>query len=208
MSFSNPASILVDYSGLPLFASQSQDLSGNLQSGVMVIGSGSDGKAYMFRASPEGSLFVTGTLNASFSPAPNTPVSQGMPGGIADSWNVKITDGFNVLGTGSSAPLHVTGSVSIVNTHTGSVVTLVSASTSVVTLSALNRSKKGVTLYYNGTKNLFMKLGAAATSTNFTAKLGSKSYYEVPFDYTGQITGIWDSDAGSDNYVLVTEIYS
>lgn len=204
----NPASVLVDYNGFPLFTSQSQDLSGSITSGVMLAGSGSDGKGYLLQTSPSGHLFITGSVASTAIMSPNTPVSQGLPGGIPDSWNVKITDGTNVIGTSMSNPIYVSGAVDVIyNTNPGATVTSVLSSATVITLlSASTGNRRGVMMFYNGTKNLFVKLGTGASLTSFSFRMAAKSYYELPFNYTGIITGIWDSAGGADNFVNITEI--
>jgi hypothetical protein len=285
MSFENPSSILVDYNGSPLFASASQviDVSGT-QNGIFLAGSGSDGTARLFHVASDGALFVTGTVNASFTPTSNTPVSQGNPGAIPDSWYMRITDGSQIIGTGSSAPLWVSGAVSIpnpvvvtdgggtltvdgtvdignfpsvqsvddnggsltvddggssltvdgtvtaqvtgtvgldrgdstanplyvsgaltlqYNTNPSATVTLVTASVTVVTLAAANANRRGLMLFYNGNKNVYVKFGTAASITDFSFRMSANSYYEVPFEYTGILTGIWDNAAGA---ISVTEV--
>lgn len=115
MSYENPASFLIDINGNELAVSQSQvlDISGT-QPGIIMAGSGSDGIVRMFKVAPTGEMFVTGTITATVTQTPNLPVSQGNPGGISDAWNVKITDGTNVLGTNAN-PIWSTGSFSINN---------------------------------------------------------------------------------------------
>jgi hypothetical protein len=44
---------------------------------------------------------------------------------------------------------------------------------------------------------LYLELGATAGASAFTARLGAGGYYEVPFTYTGAISGIWDAANGS-----------
>lgn len=115
MSYENPAVFLVDVNGTELAVSQSQVLTGSgIQPGILMAGSGSDGIVRMFKVAPTGEMFVTGTIAAVVTQTPNLPVSQGNPGGIADAWNVKVTDGVNVLGTPAN-PLWTTGSFSVNN---------------------------------------------------------------------------------------------
>ena len=84
-----------------------------------------------------------------------------------------------------------------------SAVTSVGGSATNVTLLASNASRKGATIYNNSTAQLYMKLGATATTASFTAILPRNAYYEVPFGYTGIIDGIWTAAVGA---ALVTEI--
>lgn len=73
-----------------------------------------------------------------------------------------------------------------------------------VTLLAANAARRGATIYNDGNKNLFVKLGATASATSFTVKLSADSYLEVPFGYTGVIDGIWDVVNGSARVVEFT----
>lgn len=137
MSFESPVSILFNTEGTELAVSESQAVT-STQPGLVIFGSGSTGFEYL-RLSDSGELFVTGAVAANLSP--NTPVSQGNPGGIADAWNIKITDGTQVLGTGSSAPIWISGAVDIPNTVTitGSVgVTSIASPVTIDTTTPLN----------------------------------------------------------------------
>jgi hypothetical protein len=62
---------------------------------------------------------------------------------------------------------------------------------------AANTNRLGATIYNDSTANLFLALGAAASTTDFTVKMVPDSYYEVPFNYTGAIRGIWASATGN-----------
>jgi len=151
-------------------------------------------------------VFITGSVTATATLQPNTPVSQGLPGGISDAWNIKITDGVQVLGTGSSAPLWITGSVTTVAevNPTATVAAIASSITgSGVTLQAANGSRRGLTVYNDSTKILFLKLGPAVTVTNFSVKVSAQGYFEVPANYTGIVTGVW---SGVNGFAYVTEI--
>jgi hypothetical protein len=79
----------------------------------------------------------------------------------------------------------------------------VSGSASSVTVLAANTSRLGATVYNDSTAILYLKFGATASTTSFTAKLNADDYYEVPYGYTGILDGIWASATGS---ARVTEI--
>jgi hypothetical protein len=75
-----------------------------------------------------------------------------------------------------------------------------------VTILASNTARLGATVYNDSSAVLYLLLGAGpATTTNYTCKVASSGYYEVPFNYTGQLTGIWASDP-NDGGARVTEI--
>ena len=83
-------------------------------------------------------------------------------------------------------------------------VTSVAASASSVTLLAANTSRKGATIVNDGNNKLMVKLGTVASSTSFTVPISANGYYEVPFQYTGIITGIWDVANGSARITELT----
>jgi len=75
-----------------------------------------------------------------------------------------------------------------------------------VTILASNTARLGATVYNDSSAILYLLLGStAASTTNYTCKIASSGYYEVPFGYTGQLTGIWATDPG-DGAARVTEI--
>ena len=97
-------------------------------------------------------------------------------------------------------PSNVT--VSNSNSSTGTATT-VSSSTTSVTILASNSNRQGATIWNNSTANLYIAFGATASTTAFLAKLSAGGYYEVPFRYTGVISGIWDASNGN---ALITEL--
>lgn len=68
---------------------------------------------------------------------------------------------------------------------------------------AANSNRKGATIWNESTANLFIEFGATASTIAFTAKLTAGGYYEVPFYYTGVISGIW---AAANGNALVREL--
>jgi len=54
-------------------------------------------------------------------------------------------------------------------------------------------------LFYNHANGaLFLKMGTGASTSDFTVKLSSGSYYESPLPvHSGSWTGIWDASGGS-----------
>ena len=67
-----------------------------------------------------------------------------------------------------------------------------------------NSSRKGATIHNDSGANLFVKLGATASIASFTVRISSQGYYEVPFNYTGIIDGIWASGGAGD--ARITEL--
>lgn len=82
-------------------------------------------------------------------------------------------------------------------------ITNVAASLSAVTVLAANANRVGATIYGDSTGTLYLKFGAGATSTSFTVQIKGDGYYEVPYFYTGIITGAWTNTNGS---ARVTEV--
>ncbi len=65
-------------------------------------------------------------------------------------------------------------------------------STSYGTIATANTGRLGCAIYNSGPGSLHVLLGTATASTSvFSAKLNSGDYYEVPFNYTGLIGGIF-----------------
>lgn len=73
----------------------------------------------------------------------------------------------------------------------------VAASTTSVTILASNSSRKGATIQNNGTGTLYLEMGPTATTTSYLAPVYPGGYFELPFGYIGQISGIWSSTGGS-----------
>lgn len=69
----------------------------------------------------------------------------------------------------------------------------VAVNVAVVTLQAANAARRGWSVLNDSTiATLSLRLGAGATLTNGTVKLLPGAYWEMPYNYVGQITGIWD----------------
>ncbi len=65
-------------------------------------------------------------------------------------------------------------------------------STSYGTIATASTGRLGCTIFNTGPGNLHVMLGTATASTSvFTARLSAGDYYEVPFNYTGLIGGIF-----------------
>jgi hypothetical protein len=65
-------------------------------------------------------------------------------------------------------------------------------STSYGTIATASTGRLGCTIFNSGPGNLHVILGTATASTSvFTARLSAGDYYEVPFNYTGLIGGIF-----------------
>lgn len=87
----------------------------------------------------------------------------------------------------SSAPA-ATGTSTLAN---------VAAATSSTTLLAANAARLGATIWNDSTSVLYVKKGSTASATSCNVKLVADAYYEVPFNYTGIITGVWVAANGA-----------
>lgn len=65
-------------------------------------------------------------------------------------------------------------------------------STSYGTIATASTGRLGCTIFNSGPGTLHVMLGTATASTSvFTARLSAGDYYEIPFNYTGLIGGIF-----------------
>ena len=84
-----------------------------------------------------------------------------------------------------------------------SAVASVTSAAANTTLLAANSARRGAMIFNESTSVLYLKLGSASSVTSYTAIIPANGYYEVPFGYTGVITGIWASANGA---ARVTEV--
>ncbi|MEH2088039.1 hypothetical protein [Nostoc sp.] len=75
--------------------------------------------------------------------------------------------------------------------------TTVASSASNTTILAANSNRKGATMWNDSTATLYLEFGATATASAFVAKIAPSGYYELPFHYTGVISGIWSAVNGN-----------
>ena len=74
----------------------------------------------------------------------------------------------------------------------------VAGSASSVTILAANTARLGAAVINDSAAVLYLDVtGGTASATSYTVQLAASAYYEVPFRYTGLITGIWASATGS-----------
>lgn len=75
----------------------------------------------------------------------------------------------------------------------------VSASLTVVTLSASNANRMGLWVFNDSDDTCYVKMGSAASLTSFSFALGGNEFWELPTRpvYTGIVTAIWYDDSAS-----------
>lgn len=132
------------------------------------------------------------------SPITGNPLPTGLRASDAEPTAMSL-DGDSVYAWGDRSGRFVTTQ----KASTTSVASVAGSATS-VTLIASNTGRLGATIYNDSTAILYLKLGATASTSSFTAKLFQDGYYEVPFGYTGVIDGIWASATGNARTTEVT----
>lgn len=71
----------------------------------------------------------------------------------------------------------------------------VNSSTNSATILAANTSRKGASIYNSDANTLYLDLsGGTAATTRCQYAIASGQTHEVPFGFTGLITGIWGAD--------------
>lgn len=97
-----------------------------------------------------------------------------------------------------------TGVVEQQSRSTATITTLTSATTSAQLL-ASTAGRKGLYLTNTDENPVYVKYGTTASSTNFTVKIPSNGYWEMPYPiYTGRIDAIWTADGSGS--LISTEI--
>lgn len=154
------------------------------------------GVLYTVLTNESGSVIVTGTDNSAAPP---------LPGGIFQMGKYEAT--LPTYADGDAAVLHTDSKgVLFTRTEPSGTATLsnVAGSASSVTLLSANTGRLGATIVNDSTANLYVKFGTTASTTSYTVLLGASAYYEVPFQYTGRIDGIWDSATGNARITELT----
>lgn len=232
MSYESPASVLYDITGTPMAVTGGVVVPVST-SAFLVAGVTSDGTGSFLRTEQDGTLHVTGSftvtptgvqtitgtvaiqgitnISGALPVYISNPLSitgaitanQGTAGTIGQSWFTQITNGTQVIGTGSSAPLFVQDAV-----HTGSIITAVARTTATVALVAsASQTRRGVTIYNDVGAILYVLYGSGTIDQNtfYSIKLSAQSYLEVPDNFNGPIYGSWQSN-GTGN-ALITQFF-
>ena len=112
-----------------------------------------------------------------------------LSGGTGLSINATLTE-LEALVTTLQAD--VADGVRIPNATTGGTGPTDFTSTSYGTIATASTARLGCTIFNSGPGNLHVLLGTATASTTaFSVRLSAGDYYEVPFNYTGLIGGIF-----------------
>ena len=112
-----------------------------------------------------------------------------LSGGTGLSINANLTE-LEALVTTLQAD--VADGIRLPNATTGGTGPTDFTSTSYGTIATASTGRLGCTIFNSGPGNLHVLLGTATASTTaFTVRLSAGDYYEVPFNYTGLIGGIF-----------------
>ena len=112
-----------------------------------------------------------------------------LSGGTGLSINANLTE-LEALVTTLQAD--VADGIRLPNATTGGTGPTDFTSTSYGTIATESTGRLGCTIFNSGPGTLHVLLGTATASTSvFTTKLSAGDYYEVPFNYTGLIGGIF-----------------
>jgi len=168
-----------------------------------------------------GSLTVDGTVTATLPSNSGVDIGDVTVNNTGGASAVNIQDGGNSItvdgtvtanaGTGpwpvtdNGGSLTVDGSVTANPTRPAtSATSTVATSTTSAQLLASNANRLGATIHNDGNQNLFVKLGTTASTTDFTIRMASQAYYEVPFGYTGRIDAVQSTGTGNARITELT----
>lgn len=84
-------------------------------------------------------------------------------------------------------------------------ITSVPATGTGILLTGSNANRKGLTVYNNGSTNLYVSLGGAASTASFNVILVPSAYYEGPFSFLGDVSGAWSGTPTGD--ALIGEVF-
>lgn len=83
--------------------------------------------------------------------------------------------------------------------------TSVASQATAITILAANTARYGATVYNDDANALYLLLGTGTVSaTVYTVQIPPNGYYEVPFGFTGILTGLWAADGSGS--ARVTEL--
>ena len=132
--------------------------------------------------------------------------SSALPAGAATEASTLVGAGAVVSLDGKTV-VCITEAVIMEQSTTGANTSVAGTTTNSTTILASNASRRGATIFNDNTVAsatlLYISLGSVCTPTNFTALINPLSYYEVPFEYAGIITGVFSAATGN---VRLTEI--
>lgn len=106
-------------------------------------------------------------------------------------------DTYPVAGFDDAAPTLVQQ----IKAGTGTRTSVAAADTNTLILAA-NALRKGAIIMNGADKTLYLGLGTAAASTsNYTVQVPATESYAVPYSFSGEIRGIWETGPSGSAYV-------
>ena len=67
-----------------------------------------------------------------------------------------------------------------------------------------NEDRLGATLFNDSNSVCYVKFGVGASATSYTVRMAANDYYEVPYNYIGQINAFWVTGAGAMRVMELT----
>lgn len=118
---------------------------------------------------------------------------------------IRYSEGGTLLGTAATADDGRTAIVpavqiadasgSLVSAPATGTLSSVESGIASVTILAANTARKGATITNTDANALYLDLsGGTASATSYSVAVAAAGYYEVPYGFTGLITGIWAAD--------------
>lgn len=205
MPLESPVSVLFTSEGVEVAVSASTAIEAGT-SGFLAMGSGSNGAQFLTLAS-DGALYVSGNFSMNGGSVTQSVVVAGWDAGVTGSVYATIVGDVDVNITG-------TLDVNVINTASvlipgalGTFVSGANANTVSFQLLPVRASRRGATLWKEGNNSAYVALADTASVSNYTVRLTNNGYFEVPFDYVGPVSVIFNNVAAG-NRVIVTEITS
>jgi len=111
---------------------------------------------------------------------------------------------FPISDNGGSITVDGTVSVTGIGPASSNTTANITISTSPQTLLSINASRKGATIFNNSdTATTYVNFGNTVSNTDFIVAMAPKSYYEVPFGFTGKIVAVSSVASG---FLTVSEM--
>lgn len=151
-----------------------------------------------------GTVGVSGTVPVQITNNGTVSVSN-LPATQAISGTVGVSGTVPTLEQGGTTNIAGTPTIQPVRTTIVPTLTTVVAGTASGTILASNANRRGATIYNDSTANMYLLLGTAAASvSSMSLLMAGASYYEVPFNYAGQIMGAWTAANGTARITELT----
>lgn len=122
-------------------------------------------------------LWVTGSVTTNITPVATQSV-------LVGQWATGVTASVAV----GNWATNVTATINQVGAASSTVSSCLAAAVTGLTIFSANSLRRGATLFLDGNRIAYVKLGSGATSSDFSFRLTNNGYWELPSVYTGQVT--------------------